>query len=162
MAKVEKENKLDVKYHSVIEEMRRYVRHNKKINVYYNDKNKLFDDLITVLRKTYGVPNKDFSLINTTFMVNKTSFTINEFEKPEKFVISTSTKNGYKFTTSYLIKKTILKNKYYVRYCEVAKAPVTVWGMKASIAKWWYKKEIKKNVKLLKKKLKELNNTQNN
>ena len=132
MPKIEKE---DVKYNSVVEEMRRYVRHNKKIHVYYNDKNKLFDDLITVLRKTYGVPNKDFSLINTKFMVDKVPFVIKEFKKPETFVISTSTKDGYTFTTSYLIKTSIGKKKYFVRYYEVAKAPSTVFGMKASIAK---------------------------
>lgn len=149
--KIENEKVEKVEYVSFVDEMKRHIKFKKNIRTNIKDSQKLFDLVISTMRHIYNAPNKDFSVVDSKFMIDTNQFTITKYDEGKLIALQTKTRDEFEFTVTFKIRKSFILGNYYVHYFDHAFAPKTLWGAKASLGKYLYLRNAKFNYRKIKK-----------
>lgn len=162
------ENK-EKKYESVFQEYKRHFSVKNKIKNNFNTIDDGWINLQAVLKKIYKIEKDDIFFQGAKFKTNKNVFKVERFLESDKrkeiafetMAIDKSKKTEEvwnKFTTGFVVKKSLLTKGIIIKYTEHVYAYEELFGFKQTLAKFGFKRAVKKNKVLFEK---ELNNTFN-
>lgn len=157
-------------YESVFQEYKRHFTVKKKLRNNLSDLDQAWAVLLEVVKKTYNLPKEDHLSKKYKFNYLKQEWVVMRFDDKsnrrelafETVSLDKSYKNRLlenKFTTGFVIKQKMVSKKILIKYTEHVYAHSEMFGFKATLAKFGFKQEIRKNKKLLEKAITRLDQT---
>lgn len=147
-------------YESVFQEYKRHFTVKKKLRNNIDNIDEAWDLLLAVVKKVYNLPKEDHLSKKYKFSYLKQEWIVTRFDDKSnrrEFAFETvSLDKSYKdrllenkFTTGFVIKQKMISKKIMIKYTEHVYAHSEMFGFKATLAKFGFKQEIRKNKKLL-------------
>lgn len=155
------------KYPSVMQEFRRHFTVKKKLRNNFEDVEAAWPILLDVIRRAYKLPKNESLSAKKTFAFNKQLVTVAKFmdtgtRKEIALEMSAQDKSARKeykenkFTTGFVVNKKLMSKGVLIRYTEHIYAHEELFGLRASLAKFGFRQEVKKNKKLYERDLAKL------